>query len=185
MSDTGTQLTQLTEVFDFVVAMKEQNRLPYKKARYWKAALQYIFKVLEPAESTVEFFLSNQRLIGTRAIVRWGIRQDTMACYYSRAKCLIRLFLSNKRDPSKPPVIVDKKPKQLKLPSLPRMQHQLFIPPTVTLWDFPLPSGGEFRFLPTKEMTVADVQRIAYHLMSFCKDFDPCNPQFRIVRTGQ
>jgi len=44
--------------------------------------------------------------------------------------------------------------------------------------NFPLGDGRDFHFILPEDLSIKDVKRFAYHLVSYAKDFDPEKPPF-------
>jgi hypothetical protein len=170
--------------------MQDRGIFNTNTARLRTTAIEQFQTILAADEPrTVSYMLENVDTIANRWTTKKNANPDTAAAYRSRAKIALDEFLQYQANPTafKPKASIkgsngdakkstdDTKPSK----KTAKLEEQVTIEPTRApataqpYRSYPV-SGGDFSYrMPEKGLVVADVQRIAFHLLTMASDFDP------------
>jgi hypothetical protein len=194
MANPATQqVFDLNQVKTWLAAMGERGIYQPTSARLRATAIEQITSILaEDERSDPQWVLENLDDLTARWATKNNANGDTAQTYKSRAKGALEDFFRYQQNPLgfKPRVKVvssvpakkgERKPTKEASAEVPAVA-----PPPAAAAAAPQPGapmdrsypldgqGAEFMFrLPSRGLTVRDVQRIAWHLVTMATDFDP------------
>lgn len=175
---------ELELVKGWLDAMQERGIFNSNTARLRTTAIEQFSTILADDEpKTVSYMLDNIDSITDRWTRKKNANPETAAAYRSRGKIALEEFLAYQVNPTgfkskarpmggekKAP---EKEKTSTKAAASPPPVTEV-TPPISALLRCPISDGESFQYkMPDKGLSVADVQRIALHLLTMAQDFDP------------
>lgn len=185
MSNTVTT----KEVGAWAVKMGERGVFNINTARFKAGALDELSSILgEDEPNDAQWLLDNIEQIGKR----WGVRNNsnpgTISTYTSRARAVLTDYFAYQSDPAafkvksrgdsglKRAAENGAKPKPKRVSAAVAAAPAPVVPVTTTVStsrNYPLGNGRSFSFdLPQDGITVRELRKVAWHLVSLASDFD-------------
>lgn len=180
-------------VLNWVSQKAARFEIPATTARLWANAIRQLTAVLDDQDSRdPKSLVENAAEITRRYVLKTQASGETAKTYESRLRSSVGNYLSWKEDPTgwrykekekkeKKPKAEAAKPKtpEPKTASEPTVANQAAAPlPQGAVGEemrtYPLGNGSVFAFvLPADGITVSDAFKIAMHVATFARDYDP------------
>jgi len=177
------KVPSLEEAKVWLEVMGDRGIINSNSARLRSTAIDALATILGDDEPrTVEYMLTNLDAITARWTTRNNGNPETAGTYRTRTKGALEDFLAYRKDPTsfkpkaKTPSADGSKKAEKRAEARPAAAATTPPPSSQPERSYPLADGSEFFYrLPEKGLAVRDVLRIACHLITMTKDFDPSN----------